>query len=49
MEQQGGNILDHDDEFDKVEWVKIETALNNVAHENEARIIRQALELIKED
>ncbi len=45
----GGSISDHDDEFDQVEWFPIETALNNVTHENEVRIIRRALELIKED
>lgn len=45
----GGSISNHDHEFDEVKWFTIETALNNVTHENEARIIRRALDLIKED
>jgi 8-oxo-dGTP pyrophosphatase MutT (NUDIX family) len=44
----GGSISDHDHEFDEVKWVKIETALTKITHENEARIIRRALKLIKE-
>lgn len=49
MVPTGGSISNHDHEFDEVKWFKIDTALNNVTHENEARIIRQAMELIKED
>ncbi|MPZ50358.1 MAG: NUDIX domain-containing protein [Dehalococcoidia bacterium] len=44
----GGDTSLHDHEFDDVRWVAAQAALKMLTYQNEARILRQALELLKE-
>lgn len=48
MSAQGGCTKDHDHEFDDVEWFAANEALNRLTFANEARILDQALALIRE-
>ena len=48
MSAQGGCTKDHDPEFDDVEWFAANEALNRLTFVNEARILDQALALIRE-
>ncbi len=47
MEQQGGNILDHDDEFDKVYWEQIDSALEKLTFQGEKDVLEEAIKLVK--
>ena len=47
MEQQGGNILDHDDEFDKVYWEQIDSALEKLTFLGEKDVLEEAIKLVK--
>jgi 8-oxo-dGTP pyrophosphatase MutT (NUDIX family) len=46
MEPVGGNISDHDQEFDTVEWVPIDVAHSMLKYENERRMVRKAAEAL---
>lgn len=43
----GGDTSAHDDEFDEVRWWPVQEALRLLTYENEARILRKALEMVK--
>jgi 8-oxo-dGTP pyrophosphatase MutT (NUDIX family) len=44
MEPVGGNVSDHDHEFDCVEWVPIAEARRRLTYPNERRILNDAAE-----
>jgi 8-oxo-dGTP pyrophosphatase MutT (NUDIX family) len=44
----GGDPSQHDHEFDEVRWFPVQEALRLLTYRNEAKILRQALELIDE-
>jgi 8-oxo-dGTP pyrophosphatase MutT (NUDIX family) len=44
----GGDPSQHDHEFDEVRWFPVQEALRRLTYRNEAKILRQALELIDE-
>jgi 8-oxo-dGTP pyrophosphatase MutT (NUDIX family) len=48
MRPTGGDPELHDHEFDEVRWVPVQEALKLMSYSNEAKIVRQALELIRE-
>ena len=45
MRPIGGDILDHDGEFDEVAWLPAGDAAARLTHENEARILEKAVAL----
>ena len=47
MEQTGGNILEHDDEFDKVYWERIDSALKKLTFQGEKDVLEEAIKLVK--
>jgi bis(5'-nucleosidyl)-tetraphosphatase len=47
MEAIGGDIADHDEEYDRVEWVPIDEAIWRLTYENEAEIVRKAETLLR--
>ena len=47
MSAIGGAVSLHDQEFDVVEWVPAESALNTLTYENEVRIVRKGLSMVK--
>jgi 8-oxo-dGTP pyrophosphatase MutT (NUDIX family) len=46
MRPVGGDTTLHDHEFDEVRWVPVGEALNLMTYQNEARIVRQALDVL---
>jgi 8-oxo-dGTP pyrophosphatase MutT (NUDIX family) len=48
MEAVGGDIADHDEEYDHVEWFRLDEAVERLTHENEAEIVRQAKRILLE-
>ena len=46
MEVVGGDIADHDEEYDRVEWVPLDEAIQRLTHENEAEMVRRAESLL---
>ena len=46
MVPTGGDIAQHDPEFDVVQWFPWDVALKTLAYANEAEVLKQALELI---
>ena len=48
MRPIGGDTTLHDHEFDDVRWFPVQEALRLLTYQNEVRILRQALELIRE-
>jgi hypothetical protein len=48
MEAVGGNVADHDEEYDRVEWVPLDEAIQRLTHENEAEIVRRAERMLLE-
>ena len=48
MEVVGGDIADHDEEYDHVEWVPLDEAIQRLTHENEAEIVRRAERMLLE-
>jgi 8-oxo-dGTP pyrophosphatase MutT (NUDIX family) len=48
MEAIGGDIADHDEEYDRVEWVGLDEAVQRLTHENEAEIVRRAERMLLE-
>ena len=43
----GGDPSFHDHEFDEVRWLPVQEALKLLTYANEARILRQALDLVQ--
>lgn len=43
MALQGGDFSRRDDEAEDIAWLPIDTALTRLAHPNEARLVRQAV------
>jgi len=48
MRTTGGNISDHDEEYDRVEWLPVEEALRTLTFENDKRMVRLAAAELKE-
>ena len=48
MRPVSGDVSLHDHEFDEVQWIPAQEALKLLMHKNEARILRQALEVAEE-
>jgi 8-oxo-dGTP pyrophosphatase MutT (NUDIX family) len=48
MVPTGGSVEQHDWEYDLVEWVPIEEAIQRLTYPNEAEVVRQAQRLIEE-
>ena len=48
MRATGGDIEDHDEEYDRVEWLPIEEALRTLTFENDKRMVRLAEAELKE-
>lgn len=48
MKPVGGDPSYHDHEFDDVRWFPVQEALRLLTYQNEVRILRLALELLKE-
>jgi 8-oxo-dGTP pyrophosphatase MutT (NUDIX family) len=48
MEAVGGDIADHDEEYDLVEWVPLDEAIQRLTHENEAEMVRRAERMLLE-
>ncbi len=46
MASAGGDIDLHDDEFDQVEWVRVETASRQLTHASEARVLSRAVAIV---
>ncbi|MEX0783564.1 MAG: NUDIX hydrolase [Dehalococcoidia bacterium] len=44
MEPIGGDVADHDHEFDFVEWLSFDQALADLSYENERKVLRRASE-----
>jgi 8-oxo-dGTP pyrophosphatase MutT (NUDIX family) len=44
----GGDPSQHDHEFDEVRWFPVQEALRLLTYRNEAKILRQAVELVDE-
>jgi 8-oxo-dGTP pyrophosphatase MutT (NUDIX family) len=42
MEATGGNVNDHDHEFDEVRWMPLAEAIERVAYENQRVVLRDA-------
>jgi 8-oxo-dGTP pyrophosphatase MutT (NUDIX family) len=42
MRPTGGDVANHDHEYDDVEWVPIPVALERVTYENERKMVREA-------
>lgn len=49
MAATGGNLEDHDWEYDRVEWLPIEEALKTLSYKNEVGVVRGAQGLIEEE
>lgn len=43
MHAAGGNFADHDSEYDAVEWVPVERALEKMTYESEVSLLRHIL------
>lgn len=46
MEPIGGDLADHDHEFDDVRWVRLTEALRMLSYENERKVVREAARLL---
>lgn len=44
----GGNIDNHDNEYDRVEWSEIDAAIDTMSYDNEATMVRRAKELLSQ-
>jgi hypothetical protein len=44
----GGDLAQHDGEFDTVRWVPVEQALRLLRYGNERDVVRRAMRLIEE-
>lgn len=48
MEATGGDVADHDYEFDDVSWVPIDEAIERLTYKTEREVVRQAERLLRE-
>ena len=48
MEPTGGNVADHDHEYDVVDWLDIEAARKRMSYANERHIIDRVASLVRE-
>ncbi len=48
MSAVGGDTGLHDEEFDLVEWVPVEQAIEQLTFKNESRIVEKALPMAEE-
>jgi 8-oxo-dGTP pyrophosphatase MutT (NUDIX family) len=46
MEPTGGDVANHDHEFDIVEWLPFDQALADLTYENERKVLRRAAEAL---
>ena len=46
MQETGGDISLHDDEFDYVRWLPVDEARKTLTYENEVKIVEDALSLV---
>ena len=44
----GGDTENHDNEYDRVEWASIESAIQTMSYDNEATMVRRAKELLSQ-
>jgi hypothetical protein len=47
MSPVGGDIDQHDPEFDIVQWFEVDEALSSMAYGNEAGVLRRAVDVFK--
>ncbi len=47
MKPVGGDMADHDPEFDEVRWSVLSEALGQLSYENDTKIVRQAEEMVR--
>jgi 8-oxo-dGTP pyrophosphatase MutT (NUDIX family) len=43
-----GSVVEHDGEYDRVEWFDVEEALRIMTHHNEMQVVRRAMEALEE-
>ncbi len=48
MRSTGGNVADHDFEYDRVEWLPIDEAIRTLTFDNDKDIVRQVKSELKE-
>jgi len=48
MVSTGGDIAQHDPEFDVIQWFPLDEALKSLTYANETEVLRRALELISQ-
>ncbi len=48
MRSTGGNVADHDFEYDRVEWLPIDEAIRTLTFDNDKDIVRQVKSEMKE-
>jgi len=48
MRTTGGSTADHDEEYDRVEWLPVEAALRTLTFDNDRRMVRLAEAELKE-
>lgn len=49
MEPTGGDVANHDHEFDVVEWLSFEQAMADLTYENERKVLLRAAERLQVD
>ena len=49
MSPTGGDLSLHDREFDTVEWMPVEQALETLTHDNEVRVVQKGLPMVAQN
>ena len=49
MAPTGGDVSQHDHEFDVVEWMPVDKASQTLSYPNEVRIVQKGLSMVSED
>ena len=49
MEPRGGDVADHDHEYDVAAWVEAQDAMRRLTYDNERDMLRLALEFLESD
>ena len=49
MQPTGGDVANHDHEYDDVEWVSLHEALHLLSYDNERRILREAARVLGQE
>ena len=47
MEPLGGDVSEHDEEYDLAVWIEVQEAMNRLTHDNDRDVLRRALELLQ--